>query len=154
MEDASCEASVLTPDGLQSIAIRRLLRVRVDQWETMPFLISTRMTFHAGHQLRLYDGSWEELHEHDWRVKVTVAADALDSIGVVMDFHELERLIEAIVAPWRGRRLNDLPEFAERNPSAEYVALHIGRRLELPVTVKLFSVEVWETPENSAIYRP
>jgi 6-pyruvoyltetrahydropterin/6-carboxytetrahydropterin synthase len=116
----------------------------------MIFAITTTLVFHAGHQLRLYDGSWEELHEHDWKVKVTVSSDRLDSIGVVMDFHELERLLETVVAGWRGRRLNDMAEFSVENPSAENVALHISQTLALPASVRLAAVEVWETPENSA----
>jgi len=57
----------------------------------MPFAISTVRRFSASHQLAMYDGSLELLHGHDWVVKVTVTADELDKIGVVMDFHELER---------------------------------------------------------------
>lgn len=119
-----------------------------------PFTITTALEFAAAHRLRLYDGSWEPLHEHNWRVKVTVGAMELDSIGVVMDFHDLSKRVEAIVSPWRGRSLNELPPFREANPSAENVALHIGRELSLPAAVKLAAVEVWETPENSAVYRP
>jgi 6-pyruvoyltetrahydropterin/6-carboxytetrahydropterin synthase len=120
----------------------------------MPFAITTTLGFHAGHQLRLYDGSLEDLHEHDWQIKVTIEAPKLDSIGVVMDFHDLSRRVEAVLSPFHGRRLNDLPVFADDNPSAENVALHIGRALELPPGVRLTAVEVWETPENSAIYQP
>ena len=53
---------------------------------------ATTRSFSAAHQLRLYDGSLEPLHGHNWQVKVTVVAAKLDSIGVVMDFHELERV--------------------------------------------------------------
>lgn len=120
----------------------------------MPFEITTTRWFSAAHQLRLYDGSIEPLHGHNWRVKVTVASDELDSIGVVMDFHELERLIDAILAPLHNAHLNDTAQFASLNPSAENVALLIGRQLRLPRTVRLFSVEVWETDFNSAVYRP
>jgi 6-pyruvoyltetrahydropterin/6-carboxytetrahydropterin synthase len=120
----------------------------------MGFEISTVRVFSASHQLRLYDGSLEPLHGHNWVVKVTVAAPKLDAIGVVMDFHELERLLDIIIAPMHNRHLNDLPERAEVNPSAEGVALHIGSRLKLPENVRLVSVEVWETRENSAAYRP
>ena len=87
-------------------------------------------------------------------MKVTVAAQKLDAIGVVMDFHELERLVDIIIGPMHNRHLNDLPALAEINPSAEGVAWHIASRLKLPENVRLISVEVWETPENSAIYRP
>src|SRR3954447_11290419 len=94
----------------------------------MPFEITTTRTFSAAHQLRLYDGSLEPLHGHNWRVKVTAAAPKLDAIGVGMDFHVLERLVDAVLAPLHNRHLNDVPPFtSELNPSAENVALHVGR---------------------------
>ena len=43
----------------------------------MSFEITTTRQFSASHQLRLYDGSLEPLHGHNWQVKVTVAADSL-----------------------------------------------------------------------------
>src|SRR5688572_12069423 len=120
----------------------------------MPFDISTTREFSAAHQLRLYDGSLEPLHGHNWRVRVTVASPTLDSIGVVMDFHQLERLVDELTVPMHNRHLNDLPPFAQLNPSAENVALHIGRALKLPPSVRLARVEVWETPANRAVYHP
>jgi 6-pyruvoyltetrahydropterin/6-carboxytetrahydropterin synthase len=119
------------------------------------FEISTTRGFSAAHALRLYDGSLEPVHGHNWRVRVTVAAAKLDAIGVVMDFHELERLVDAIVAPLHNRHLNDVPPFSrDLNPSAENVALHVGRSLRVPDRVRLVSVEVWETDTNRATYRP
>lgn len=120
----------------------------------MPFQITTTRSFSAAHQLRLYDGSLEPVHGHNWRVKVTVSADGLDSIGVVMDFHELERAVDELILPMHNRHLNELPAFTKLNPSAENVAFHIGSHLRLPHGVRLCSIEVWETDENSAIYRP
>jgi 6-pyruvoyltetrahydropterin/6-carboxytetrahydropterin synthase len=120
----------------------------------MAFEIITRREFAASHQLRLYDGSLEPLHGHNWRVKVTVSSPGLDAIGVVMDFHELERLVDAVVDPMHNRHLNELEAFVERNPSAENVAAHIGRSVRLPEGIRLESVEVWETSRNSARYRP
>lgn len=116
----------------------------------MPFAITTTRHFSAAHQLRLYDGSLEPLHGHNWKVKVTVWAQTLDEIGVVMDFHELERLVNQIIEPMHNRNLNELAAFKSTNPSAENVALQVAQKLELPQNVKLESVEVWETPENSA----
>jgi 6-pyruvoyltetrahydropterin/6-carboxytetrahydropterin synthase len=119
----------------------------------MSFEITTTRTFSASHQLRLYDGSLEPLHGHNWQVRVTVAAGKLDSIGVVMDFHDLERRLNAVVDPFHNRHLNDIPAFEHLNPSAEQVAWQIGVSLSLPEAVRLVSVEVWETAENSAVYR-
>jgi 6-pyruvoyltetrahydropterin/6-carboxytetrahydropterin synthase len=121
----------------------------------MPFDITVTREFAAAHQLILYDGSLEPLHGHNWRVSVTVTAAVLDSIGTVMDFHELERLVDAIIQSMHNRHLNEVPPFRDGlNPSAENVALHIGRSLKLPSTVHLARVEVWETAACSAVYRP
>ena len=123
----------------------------------MTFEITTTRHFSAGHQLALYDGALEPVHGHNWVVKVSVTAPKLDAIGVVMDFHELERLVDAIVVPMHNRHLNELEPFkSELNPSAENVAVHVGRSVspELPTGVALRSVTVWETPENSAAYYP
>jgi 6-pyruvoyltetrahydropterin/6-carboxytetrahydropterin synthase len=120
----------------------------------MLFEISTTRHFSAAHLLRLYDGSLEPVHGHNWKVEVSVAAAKLDSIGVVMDFHELERLLDAILLPLHNRHLNDTAAFASLNPSAENVAFHIGSILRLPGGVQLLCVRVWETAENSAAYRP
>jgi 6-pyruvoyltetrahydropterin/6-carboxytetrahydropterin synthase len=119
----------------------------------MPFQIRTTRGFCAAHQLRLYDGSLEPTHGHNWKVQITVESSLLDSIGVVMDFHELERLVDAIITPFHNRHLNEVKPFDLINPSAENVALHIGQSLVLP-PVRVVSVEVWETPENSAVFYP
>ena len=120
----------------------------------MPFQIRTTRAFSAAHALNLYDGSLEPIHGHNWKVEVTVESKELDCIGVVMDFHELERLLDAIIHPMHNRHLNQVPPFVTLNPSAENVALHIGRSLQLPALVQLMSVQVWETAENSAVYLP
>ena len=120
----------------------------------MPFEIATVRQFAAAHALRFPDGSIEPLHGHNWRVKVTVAASRLDALGCVMDFHELERQVDAVVMPMHNRHLNELQPFvAELTPSTENVAYHVARSLVLAEPVRLVSVEVWETDTNSAVYR-
>src|SRR5260370_32422187 len=103
----------------------------------MAFSITTVREFAAAHQLRLYDGSMEPLHGHNWRVEVTVRSVGLDKIGVVMDFHDLERRVDAIIGEYHNRHLNDVASFAEANPSAENVALKIGTNLNLPEGLSL-----------------
>jgi len=120
----------------------------------MPFDICISRHFSASHHLRLYDGAVEKYHRHEWQVRLTVGAARLDSIGIVLDFHKLERLLDAALADFQNRRLNDHPAFADQNPSAENVAVFVAQSLVLPPGVMLRSVEVFETPTNSAIYRP
>jgi 6-pyruvoyltetrahydropterin/6-carboxytetrahydropterin synthase len=117
----------------------------------MSFEITIRCDFSASHQLRLYDGSLEPLHGHNWRVEVTVAADKLDQIGVVMDFHELQRIVDEIILPMQNCHLNNTSAFAKLNPSAENVALHIAQ--SLANRVKVQSVQVWETHDCRAAWR-
>lgn len=120
------------------------------QDKRMTYQITISAGFSASHQLRLYDGSLEPLHGHNWEVVVTVGTDHLDSIGVVMDFHALEKRVNQIIAPFHNRHLNDVSPFDSLNPSAENVAVHIARSLQLPERVYLVSVEAAETPQNRA----
>lgn len=119
----------------------------------MVYEISITAEFSAAHQLRLYDGSLEPLHGHNWRVVVTVAANRLDEIGVVMDFHELERRLQHVVGRFHNQNLNDVIPFVEVNPSAEKVAEYIATTLPLPERVRLCDVVVHETEQNWARIR-
>ena len=119
----------------------------------MPFEISTTRSLSAAHQLKMYDGSLEPLHGHNWQIRVTVGRGELDNIGVVMDFHELQRRVNAIVDPMHNANLNDLASFRTINPSAENVAVVVARALRIDAPMKLLSVEVWETPDCKATYR-
>lgn len=110
--------------------------------------------FAAAHRLRLYDGEYEPLHGHNWRVEVYYRGDRLDSIGVVADFTVLQAQLREVVAPLHDRYLNELPAFAETNPSAENVARHIFDALNnSPVAgARLASVRVWEAAGCAASY--
>jgi 6-pyruvoyltetrahydropterin/6-carboxytetrahydropterin synthase len=118
----------------------------------MAFEITVRREFSAAHALQLSDGKFEDLHGHNWIVAVTVRSEKLDSIGTVMDFHELEKRVNAVVDPLQNRNLNDSELFRDRNPSAENVAAMIAGHVELPNGVRLISVEVWETSSCGARY--
>jgi 6-pyruvoyltetrahydropterin/6-carboxytetrahydropterin synthase len=120
----------------------------------MPFQITTTHEFSAAHAIVLYDGTIEPVHGHNWRVSITVASDKLDSIGVVMDFHQLQRLVDEVIGPMHNRHLNELPAFANLNPTTENVAVYVANSLKLPAGVRLSKVEVWETWDCSAAYSP
>ncbi len=125
--------------------------------------ITVRRVVSAAHAIRLYDGSLEPVHGHDWAIEVTVAADQLDDIEVVMDFHALEKSLDALLAPVHNRNFNDLPPFAGDgphglaiNPSAERVAQWVGESIanDLPDHARLESVSVSEAPGCVATYQP
>lgn len=118
--------------------------------------VSVSAWFAAAHQLRLADGSLEPLHGHNWRVTVTFAGPRLDGMEVLLDFVALRKRLDAALAGWHDRNLNDLADFAGRNPSAELVAFTLAARMSdgLPAGVRLQAVEVEEAPGCIARYRP
>lgn len=120
----------------------------------MPFSVTTTRVFCAAHAIRFPDGAIETLHGHNWEVRVTVGAERLDAIGFVMDFHDLESQLDAILLPLKNANLNDVIDLTDLNPTAENVAFHIARRLSLPPHARLESVEVTEAPGCIATYRP
>jgi 6-pyruvoyltetrahydropterin/6-carboxytetrahydropterin synthase len=128
------------------------------------YTITIHRTFAAAHAIRLYDGSLEPLHGHNWSVDVTVAAEELDEIEVVMDFHALERALDHLLALVNNSNLNGVAPFADRdkpgslkiNPTAERVAWWIGTELapQIPAHARLESVTIGEAPGCTATYRP
>jgi 6-pyruvoyltetrahydropterin/6-carboxytetrahydropterin synthase len=112
--------------------------------------------FAAAYQLRLPDGSLEPLHGHNWKVNVTYGGPELDSMGVLVDFVALRARLDALLASMHDRHLNELPAFAERNPSAEGVARQVAEQMSAAGgdRARLLCAEVEEAPGCVARYRP
>ncbi len=119
--------------------------------------LAIQSSFTATHSL-LIGGVREVSHHHDWRIVVEVAGSELDADGLLMDFHELQRLVEIIIEPFDDADLNQTPPFDLENPSAEGVAAYIGRTLVAALAaheaVELQAVRVTEAPGCVATYRP
>ena len=91
--------------------------------------ISVETVVAARHRIRGIPGEGGRVHEHRWRVRVVVCARELDRTGWVLDFHEVDAALDALVAPYRGAFLNDVPPFDDLNPTRENVARVIGEGL-------------------------
>jgi 6-pyruvoyltetrahydropterin/6-carboxytetrahydropterin synthase len=122
------------------------------------FEISVEQTFAAGHALRDYKGKCENVHGHNYRVRVTIEGEQLDSTGLLVDFLDVKRLMGGAIEYLDHRFINDLEPFDKINPSAENIAkyfydrLQAGLKNELPVRIS--EIRVWETDTSSAVYRP
>ncbi len=116
--------------------------------------LKVERSFNATHALAIA-GEVEPPHVHDWQVHVRVGAEELDEHGLVMDFHQLQRLVDEAIAPLRDADLNALPVFADLNPSAERVAAYIHDHVapRLPRHVELLGVSLQEAPGCWATYR-
>jgi len=121
------------------------------------FEISVDYTFAAGHALRGYKGKCENVHGHNYKVRVNVAGEEVNDIGLLIDFVDLRAAIKTMVEAWDHRFLNDLPPFDKLNPSAENMAQVFYEGIESEVkkhNAFVSSVTVWETDTTSATYRP
>ena len=123
------------------------------------FQVSVEETFSSGHALRGYKGKCENVHGHNYRVQVTLAGPQLDSIGLLVDFTELKRVVRGIIAEIDHQFLNDLEPFKTVNPSAENLAKYFydetTRQLNsMPDGARITGITIWETDTTSATYRP
>jgi 6-pyruvoyltetrahydropterin/6-carboxytetrahydropterin synthase len=123
------------------------------------FEVSVEETFSSGHALRGYKGKCENVHGHNYRVRITLSGAQLDSIGLLVDFTELKRVLRGIIGVLDHQFLNDLDPFKTVNPSAENLAKYFYDEMDrqltgLPVGAGITEVTVWETDTASAQYRP
>src|ERR1019366_2538444 len=61
------------------------------------FEVTIEETFAAGHALRNYRGKCENVHGHNYRCQVTLEGGQLDSIGLLVDFVEMKRVVHAVL---------------------------------------------------------
>jgi 6-pyruvoyltetrahydropterin/6-carboxytetrahydropterin synthase len=122
------------------------------------FEVCVENSFSAGHALRGYQGKCENPHGHNYKVRVTLAGDALNNIGLLVDFKELKSVMNQAIDQLDHQYLNDIEPFREENPSAENIARHLYRSikarliLETGGSVQIKKVKVWETASSAATY--
>jgi 6-pyruvoyltetrahydropterin/6-carboxytetrahydropterin synthase len=121
--------------------------------------VSVDETFAAAHNLRGYKGKCEELHGHNYKVRVTLAGKEVDSVGLLYDFVHLKQVIQSVIRSLDHKYLNELSPFDVVNPSAENIAKYIydqtAKQLqEAPNGAGVSSITVWETDVSAATYRP
>lgn len=121
------------------------------------FEITVEGFFSAAHAIRLYDGSIEPRHGHDWKVAVDIRSESLDSIGVVADFEQVKPALKAVLGEFEGKDVGKLQAFEKLNPSTENIARVIGEKLNSKLKLgpaKVAKVTVWETSDASASWMP
>ncbi|MGD0544411.1 MAG: 6-carboxytetrahydropterin synthase QueD [Candidatus Acidiferrales bacterium] len=121
--------------------------------------VSVDETFAAAHNLRGYRGKCENLHGHNYKVRVTLAGAEVDSVGLLYDFVHLKQVIQSVIRSLDHKYLNELPPFDVLNPSAENIARYIhdqtAKQLhQSPNGATVSSITVWESDVTAATYRP
>jgi 6-pyruvoyltetrahydropterin/6-carboxytetrahydropterin synthase len=112
--------------------------------------------YDSAHFLRHYEGKCERLHGHHYVVEVALAAEQLNQAGIAYDFVEIKRHLRELADGLDHENLNELPPFAELEPSAEnqakYFYEELKRRLPPEMAAALTYARVWETPTQWAQY--
>ena len=121
--------------------------------------VSVDETFAAAHNLRNYKGKCEDLHGHNYKVRVTLAGPELDATGLLYDFVHLKQVIQGVIRSLDHKYLNELKPFDVLNPSAENIARHIYEQTakqmrETANGAAISSITVWESDVTAATYRP
>lgn len=115
--------------------------------------------FASAHQLRGYKGKCENLHGHNWRVELTVSGSELNDIGLLIDFHDLKRILNEVLDRLDHKNINDVKPFNRENPSSENIARFIALEIEILLNdeapdIQIASVIVWESATSRCRYVP
>jgi 6-pyruvoyltetrahydropterin/6-carboxytetrahydropterin synthase len=93
-------------------------------------------------------------HGHNYHLEVTVKGEIDERTGMIVDLVKLDRLIQAYaVEPLDHTFLNkDIPYFEQVVPTAENIAVYIGKLIEQPIHelgAELHRIKLIESPNNS-----
>ncbi len=123
------------------------------------FEVAVEQGFASAHALRNYKGRCENVHGHNWKVRVVIEGQQLDQTGLLVDFLDVKSLMAGIINRIDHQFLNEVPPFDVINPSAENIAEYFYQQMTegltgTPVPVRIREVKIWETDIQSATYRP
>ena len=120
------------------------------------YTLAVQRDFVAQHFL--IGGDWgpeNEWHSHHYRLEVQLQGSALDQHGYMVDIVDVEQNLEQIVAAYRDKTLNDLPEFAGLNPSIEHFTRIICHQLAERIqadNLTALTIRIWENEIAWASY--
>ncbi len=114
--------------------------------------LSKTFKFDAGHYLPNVpaDHKCARPHGHSYRVTVVVAGEVDPRTGWVMDFSEIRRVLDPLIATLDHTSLNEVEGLA--NPTSEQIAKWLWERVS-PEMAQLQSITVSETDTSSCTYR-
>ena len=121
------------------------------------YTIAVKRDFVAQHFL--IGGDWgaeNEWHSHHYIVEVQLEGESLDRHGYLVDIVDIESNLEALVARYRDKTLNELPDFTDLNPSIEHFARifcqKLAQHIQAP-NLRAITIKMWENEIAWASYR-
>jgi len=121
------------------------------------YTVAVKRDFVAQHHLVGGDWGAENVkHSHHYAVEVQLEGDTLDQHGYLVDIVDIEKHLDDLVAHYRDKTLNDLPEFPGLNPSIEHFSRILCQTLASRInaaTLKVVTVKLRENEIAWASYR-
>ena len=106
--------------------------------------------FEAAHRLVGDFGPATRMHGHTYWMEVVVRGERLKDDGTLYDIGQLRPAVEELAASLHYRDLNDVPDLAGVNTTAEAVAHYCWERLAPPLQgqgLDSLMVRIWESPQ-------
>ena len=106
--------------------------------------------FEAAHRLVGDFGPATRLHGHTYRMEVIVRSEHLKDDGTLYDIGRLRAAVEDLATSLHYRDLNDVPDLAGVNTTAEAVARYCWDELEPLLSgqgLDSLTVRIWESPQ-------
>ncbi|MBI3793946.1 MAG: 6-carboxytetrahydropterin synthase QueD [Nitrospinae bacterium] len=114
--------------------------------------VGTKITFSSAHRLVGHDGPCKDIHGHNWTVEAVFSSEKLDRLGMVVDFNDVKKEMNRLAAMLDHKLLNDVPQLAGVNPTAENLAEFFFKSLEKSGVAKPALVRVFETDDSWASF--
>jgi 6-pyruvoyltetrahydropterin/6-carboxytetrahydropterin synthase len=131
------------------------------------YKVTKELHFCYGHRLMHYQGKCCVPHGHNAKVAIDLMTEALDPLGMVIDFTDIKRVIQGWIDGTLDHRmvlrhddplakwLQEMGEpcfIVDQNPTAETLARTI---FEYAVSqgFPVAEIRFWETPDSYATYR-
>ncbi len=111
--------------------------------------ITATYSFEAAHWLpHVPEGhKCKRMHGHNYKIEVAVTGP-LDARGFVVDYAELDAVVQPIIDRLDHRCLNEIPGL--ENPTSEIMAIWLRDHIKASLPAFSPEVTVWETPRYRA----
>ena len=121
------------------------------------YTVAVKRDFVAQHFLIGGDwGSENEHHSHHYVIELQLEGTTLDQHGYLVDIVDIEANLDALVAEYRDKTLNEMPAFEGLNPSIEHFSRILCTTLSERIAahnISAFVVKLWENEIAWASYR-
>ena len=107
-------------------------------------VIGKEFTFDSAHYLPDYKGNCGRLHGHTYKLEVKIQG-VIQSDGMVMDFKELNKRVEEVIAELDHRCINEIIP----KPTAENMIMWFQAKFH---SLNIYSLKLWETPTSFVEY--